>query len=509
MKLTELTASLTGVTPYETQAPADLNIEHLTYDSREVEAGTLFFCKGQHFQAKYLSEAKQAGALAYVSEEIYPEVNLPRIQVQDIRLAMAAMAACFYGQPDQKLHLIGLTGTKGKTTVTHYLRAILDAALGKPTAYLASNTYFDGLERGESALTTPEAIPLYQHLSKAYQAGEDYLTMEVSSQALKYERVWGLGFEVAGFTNIEEDHIGPGEHPDFADYLKSKLKIFDQAQVAVLNQDMAHWEEVLGAAKASASVEKIVTISLEDPKATYYADKLYVDEAGQHFTVHTPTGEASLTLAMPGYFNVQNALMALAISGYYGLSLAVAKKALAKVTVPGRMVELASQDGKVEVIVDIAHNRLSYETLFQALQDMYPHRRLTIVFGAPGEKGFNRRYDLPEVASRYADRLILTEEDMGTADPKEVLGLMQAIVKKQGKQATIIEDREEAVKAAVKEAVESPEPSVVILAGKGDEATIKRGEVYEPFPGDKVFAEEILTEYDEKMAKKSKASDPS
>lgn len=223
-------------------------------DSKLVIPNTLFVCKGVKFKEEYLRSAMEQGAFAYVSEREYPAVPLPCIRVTDIRQAMGLLADRAYGHPSGALRITGITGTKGKTTTAYYIKSIVDAWLAgqghRESALLSTIVTDDGVERRPAKLTTPEPLDLQRHLWNAVSAGADYLTMEVSSQALKYGRVIGVELACAVFLNIGEDHISPVEHPDLEDYLNSKLLIFQQAQSACICLDCDHVERVRAAAAA-------------------------------------------------------------------------------------------------------------------------------------------------------------------------------------------------------------------------------------------------------------------
>lgn len=474
-----------------------MKVHSITYDSREISAGSLFFCKGKHFKPHYLKQAQNQGALAYVSEKLIDDegMTLPYILVSDVRRAMAVIAREFYHRPDLDLKLTGITGTKGKTTVTHFLRTIFDLYRGHETAYLASNTFYDGVEGGDSSLTTPEALELYRRLDQARQAGLAFFTMEVSSQALKYDRVYGLNYDVACFINIANDHISPIEHPDFNDYFQSKLMLFKQARVAVINRDMAYYAEVKEALKASDTIEKVVEVSLRDPKADYYATDIANDESGPRFIVHAPQGQLPCQLSMAGEFNVMNALLAIAIAQTYAIPLDVCVEGLKTARAEGRMEQYFSTDKKVKVIVDFAHNALSFQSLFDAVKKMYPGHPYWIVFGSTGEKGLNRRYELAEIAANEADRIIITEEDRGKESIQVIWETMLNVIHEHGSDAICIDQREEAIAFAIREAFKQEEPVVVLITGKSDEHTIKIGDEYLPYPGDMALAKKYLAIY--------------
>ena len=198
----------------------------VSYDSREVVPGTLFFCKGAHFKREFLADAARRGAFAYVSERAYPEVDLPCVLVKDMRRVIAPLAVKYFNDPSQKLRVAGITGTKGKSSTAYYLKYILDEYLapkGQTCGVISSIDTWDGVERFESHLTTPEPLELQKHFAHALASGMEYMVMEVSSQALKYHRTLGSRFAAAAYLNIGSDHISPIEHPDFEDYFHAKL----------------------------------------------------------------------------------------------------------------------------------------------------------------------------------------------------------------------------------------------------------------------------------------------
>ena len=250
-------------------APLTREVSLVSCDSRQVVPGTLFICKGAHFKVEFLQSAKEQGAFAYLSEKRYDQVDLPCILVSDVRLAMALLADFYYNHPSAKLGVVGITGTKGKSSTAYYLKYIFDeylAAKGQPASgVISSIETYDGVEKFESHLTTPEPLDLERHFANGVATGMRYLTMEVSSQALKYDRVKNVEFAAAVFLNIGMDHISPIEHPDFEDYFASKLRIFSQAAAACVNLDCDHADRVLAAARAAG---KRIAIAATDERNT-------------------------------------------------------------------------------------------------------------------------------------------------------------------------------------------------------------------------------------------------
>lgn len=464
-------------------------VELVSCDSREVVPGTLFVCKGAHFKAEYLRSAAQLGAFAYVSETPYPEAGLPCIRVNDLRQAMARLAVMYYNDPSSKLKVIGITGTKGKSTTAYYLKYILDGYLapGRCGVISSIGTY-DGVEEFESHLTTPEPLELQKRFANALSAGLEYVVMEVSSQALKYHRTLGTRFAAAAFLNIGTDHISPIEHPDFEDYFHSKLKLFAQADQCCVNLDCDHAGETLETARTVCPT--VFTFSRRDPAATVYAHDVGKTGGDILFEVEAPRLGGSYRLTMPGLFNVDNALAAIALCQGLGLPPEPVREGLAAARAPGRMEVYTSAGGEVVAIVDYAHNRMSFETLFRSAAQEYPGRRIVAVFGCPGKKAFARRRDLGEVAGEYSDLVILTEEDSGEED---TLSICREIAAHVACECRIEPNRGEAIRQAV---LSCHSPSVLLITGKGAETRQKRGLAYIDTPSDVDYAQAFLREYD-------------
>ena len=479
--------------------PADMNrsapVELVSYDSREVVPGTLFLCKGAHFKEEFLQMARDRGAIAYVSEQPYPSVNLPCLQVNDMRLTIAPLADLFFDHPSGRLKVIGLTGTKGKSSTAYYLKHILDDYMaekrGAESGLISSIDTYDGVERFESHITTPDALDLQRHFAHAVEAGLEYLTMEVSSQALKYHRSLCTDFAAAVFLNIGYDHISPIEHTDFEDYFSAKLRIFAQGQINCVNLDCDHADRILSAARAAGAPE--YTFSQRDPEADVYASQVRKRGEDILFQVRTRRYEREFRLTMPGLFNVENALAAIAVCEGLQIPQRHIYAGLAKARVPGRMEVFSNADGTVTALVDYAHNRMSFETLFRSVQAEYPGRRIVTVFGCPGLKALDRRRDLGEISGKYSDLVVLTEEDSGEEDTLSICRQIAAHVAEQGGAYRIEPNRGEAIRQAV---LSCDRPSILLITGKGRETRQKRGREYVEVPTDVEYVQTFLREYD-------------
>ena len=331
-----------------------------------------------------------------------------------------------------------------------------------------------------------------RHLANALDSGLEFLTMEVSSQALKYHRVLGVEFSAAVFLNIGIDHISPIEHPDFEDYFSSKLRIFSQCAAACVNLDSDHAQRVLDAAR-TGSASRVVTFSRHDPKADVFASRIRKLNHDTLFRVRTPRYEREMRLCLPGLFNVEDALAAAAVCECFALSPDCVETGLLKARVPGRMEPYLSADGKVVALVDFAHNKLSFDTLLRAARQEYPDRQMAVVFGCPGARAPGRRRDMGGLAAQFADRIYLTEDDPDEEDAGDICREIAAHVLERGKYPVIELDRETAIRQAV---FGCTAPTVVLVAGKGSEDYQTRKGIHVPYPTDGVVVERILAEYD-------------
>lgn len=356
-KLLEQEGLLVEFAEPEGKEGEDRPVTLVTYFSGGADQGTLFLCKGAAFKEAYLKDAVNRGAVAYVSEKKYEAgKEIPALIVNDARKAQFVLGEAFYDYPAKSLHVTALTGTKGKTTTAYYLQSMLDACLkkqgGNGCALLSSIEYYDGKTREASTLTTPESLELCRHMRNAVDAGLSHMVMEVSSQALKYERVGNTHFDTAIFLNISKDHISPTEHKDFDDYFQSKLKIFDRCTCACVNLDSDHIGEIL---KAAAKCERVVTFGSKENAVIRVSD-IKPGRGKFYFHVAGPDFSEDFTLPVHGVFNVENAVAAIAAAWSMGIPVSLIKESLLCVTVPGRMETYESSAGEVTAIVDFAHN---------------------------------------------------------------------------------------------------------------------------------------------------------
>ena len=483
-------------------------------DSRAVRKGNLFICKGAAFKQQFLQAALTAGAVAYAcTAEKYPELaalapHTPALVVSDIRRAMAYLSAAAWGFPDQNITIAGITGTKGKSTVAYMLRSICD----KGTAYahasvIGSIETYDGIEREESHNTTPEAPDLWRHLAHAQASDHSPMIMEVSSQALKYDRVLGLHIGVAGWLNIGRDHISPNEHVNFEDYFLSKLKLFSLTNKAVINLETDQLDRVLAAA---SSVKTQTTYSAAGCAAHTYqtsdgttrtivpdlwAEKIEPGFGSLRFVCHTPQWTDTVLLSMAGLFNVDNALCAIGMAQQMGYNKQEICDGLANCHVPGRMEISPASTSHVVGLVDYAHNRLSFQKFFSSVKKEFVDRKIIAVFGCAGGKAYERRQELPKEAAKWCDLMIYTSEDPWN-EPTEKICAEMAAHTPAGAAYEVITDRTAAIWRAVEVAQSFEQNSIVCLLAKGDEVEMHLGNEFVPMtPDGDVFAQ-AMAAYD-------------
>ncbi len=300
----------------------ETKVDVVSYDSKQVTKNTLFVCKGfgDNFKEEYLIDAINNGAFLYVSTKKY-NVDIPCILVKNAFEALCIISDMYYNFPENKLNLIGITGTKGKSTTAYYIKYILDEYAKefnkKDTAIISSIDTYDGVEMFESHLTTPESLDMFKHFSNSVESGIENLVMEVSSQALKIGRVHTLNYDYGVFLNISEDHISPVEHPDFDDYFDSKLKLFEKCNIACVNMDAACQDKILE--RAICDSKEVITFSTKNEKANVYAYNIRKEGFNTVFNVKTSKFDREFILTMPGLFNVENALAAICVTARMGI----------------------------------------------------------------------------------------------------------------------------------------------------------------------------------------------
>ncbi len=470
-----------------TECNADENpiAKTISCDSRQVEEGTFFFAKGLNFKNEYLISAQNSGAVAYIAEDHITGqgCTLPRITVTDIRLAMPLCAKYFYGDPSSQYKLTGITGTKGKTTVAYMLKNIFDSAFNGKTGIISTNEALSCGKPMPKSCTTPEALELYGILNGFAKDGAEGAVIEVSSQGLQYNRIEYVNFFAGVYLNLSPDHVSPTEHHSFEEYKTAKKRMLTLCKNGFLNLDDPYAEEM----SQAATCENLYTFGLTE-NADFYAKNIKETPYGTEFTLHGKfyNGE-KISISIPGDFNVYNALAAISVATVYGIDINVISKALKSTTIAGRMEIYKMADRTV--VVDYAHNGLSFEGIFRYAKKFFGENRIICLFGCPGNKALDRRKDLAEVAGANADHIILTSDDPANEEPEDIIAQIEAYLSPLTQNYEKIVDREEAITRAAE--ISRP-GDVIILAGKGHEHTqAVRGKAV-PYSGDKEGAEKAF-----------------
>lgn len=533
-------------------ADIDTKLTGAAMSNRDCFGGEALVCDGANFKAEYAIDGVRRGAALVVcsgsvAKSVKSATNAVVATVSDTHRALTVVPDSVYDYPARKIRTLGVTGTKGKTTATYMLKSILDCSDGcsgidftvfdgdcdsnrrrfdgtpdgaSRTALIGSVTTYDGHTYSESVNTTPEYPVIADVLHDAGLNGFDSVVMEVSSQALKVGRVGSAApFEIAGWLNIGPDHISPLEHPDFEDYISSKLRIFDGAKTTVINARTDYFDRVLAAAESAGC--RIVTFASEDADGNVpdgvdvIAANIDESRGFPEFDIVAPSlignckdggnsedgctacnapSPLNVKLSLPGRFNVDDALLAACFAlllrdGQDGVTGSEAGRrkphvrlsdivdGLGSATVPGRMETYPCAGDSIIGIVDYAHNRMSYEALMGGMRAEHPDDFLIAVFGAPGRKALGRRRELPEVAARYMDAAIITMEDPWDEDPSAIVGeMVENLLESRGDTDTPaiypIVERTEAIDKAYEIAERESalgRRAWVMLLGKGDE----------------------------------------
>ncbi len=463
----------------------DFNVEELCHDSRRTHSGSLFVCvKGALSDGHdYVKSAYSRGCRYFVTEK---EIDLPSdasvFITPNTRIALSLMSAEFFENPSHELTVIGITGTKGKTTTALMIYEILNKC-GKTSGYIGSNGVDFGKFHYETANTTPESYDLQMYMREMVLAGVKYLVMEVSSQALYLHRVHGIEFDICIYTNLSVDHIGGNEHPTFEHYKECKRSLFCDygAKTVIYNTDDGYANEMI----SGTSAKEKISYSLKGC-ADYSASDIIpfkTDGAlGIEFTFTVNDKRYKSRLCFPGKFSVYNALCAIATCALCGLDVEKIANTLTRVRIKGRF-ELVDALPYATFIIDYAHNEVSLTSALEALREYNPNR-LICLFGSVGGRTQGRRAEMGRVAARLADFSIITSDNPDFEDPESIMADIESQFS--NKESYIkISDRKEALSYAVAMAKKG---DVFLLAGKGHET-------YQLIMGEKVpFSEREILE---------------
>jgi UDP-N-acetylmuramoyl-L-alanyl-D-glutamate--2,6-diaminopimelate ligase len=461
MKLKEL---LQDIRLIDISGPEDPEITGIAYFSKKVEPGNVFVAiKGHRADGHdYLSEARNRGAVAVVSERPKPaDLNLTWVQTPDARESLALMAVNFYDHPAARLKTIGITGTKGKTTITYILEEILKAAGFQPG--VVGTVEYRWLGKQISAeRTTPEAPDIQGILKQMVKDGVSHCLMEVSSHSLDLKRVWGLGFDLAIFTNLSGEHLD--YHQTMENYFEAKKKLFflnHKRQASIVNVDDPWGEKLL-----SELPMKTISFGFK-PEAVVRAEKFNINHSGMTATVSYPGGQLTFSSPLIGKHNLYNFLAAISAALVLSIPVpAIVKGINSLKTIPGRFEKVAN-NLDLNIIVDYAHTDGALQNLLESVKSLNP-RKVILVFGCGGDRDRLKRPRMGEVAARLADWTIITSDNPRSEDPENIMTEIEQGFKKLGHHNyEKTSDRKKAIEAAI---LMARKGDWVVIAGKGHES---------------------------------------
>lgn len=443
----------------------DLNqeISDLVYDSRKITKNSLFVCiKGTVADGHtFAADAVKLGAsVLVVSEPVDAPDAVTVIKTKDTRYALALLSAAYFDYPAKQLKVIGITGTKGKTTTAYMVKSILEGA-GYKTGLIGTIETIIGEETIPSANTTPESYLIQSYFRKMADCSCECCVMEVSSQGLMMHRTAGFLFEIGIFTNIEPDHIGPNEHASFEEYLECKSRLFRQCRIGILNADDAHFRDLLK--RHTCEVETFGFSEHADLRAE---NVKLLQKAGSLGVSYHISGKLDfdVEINVPGKFSVYNSLTAIAVCRHFGIGAGIMKQTLRQAKTKGR-IEMVKVSDAFTLMIDYAHNAMSLKSLLSTIREYEP-KRLVCLFGCGGNRARARRFEMGEASGELSDLTIITSDNPRFEDPQAIIeDIKTGILKTNGAYIEII-DRKEAIRYAITHG----EPGdVIVLAGKGHE----------------------------------------
>ena len=469
------------------QGSPEGEISELVYDTRKVTKDAMFVCiVGTAFDShEKAAEVAAAGAkVLIVSKEVEVPENVTVIKVADTRYALSLISAAYFDYPADTLKVIGITGTKGKTTTTFMIKSILENA-GYKVGLIGTIETIIGDKHIPANNTTPESYIVQQYFAEMLKAGCEVCVMEVSSQGLMMHRTAGIPFELGIFTNLAPDHIGPNEHSSFEEYAQCKGMLFQQCKVGIANADDENFELVMK--DHTCALETIGFSEKADLKAS---NVNLVGRPGYLGVTYDLTGLLNfpVEIDIPGKFSVYNSLVAIAVCRHFNIAKENILEALKGAKAKGRIEQVKVSDDFM-LLIDYAHNAMSLESLLSTLKEYHPER-LVCLFGCGGNRSKLRRYEMGEVSGKMADLTIVTSDNPRFEEPQDIIDDIKiGLAKTDGEYVEII-DRKEAIKYAI----EGGRPGdVIVLAGKGHEDYQEIKGVKYPMD-ERVLIEEVLQE---------------
>ena len=491
----ELKEILLGLEGLKVKGTLDLEIKGIENNSKDVKEGFLFIAiKGFSTDGhQYVENAIENGAVAVMVEEgcnlkeLKIPANVTVIMSPNTRRALAITASNFYGNPSRKFKLIGVTGTKGKTTTTFMIKEILEKA-GKKVGLIGTiATYINGKKIKDSDRTTPESLELQRIFAQMVDEGVEAVVMEVSSQSLKLHRVDGCEFDIVLFTNFSEDHISKNEHPDMEDYFQSKLKLFKMCKVGIVNTDDLHGAKIPGMFPDS----DITTYGI-DNYAKLLAKDITITNSYVDFKVKITDKNERVKTGIPGRFSVYNSLDAICVAQKFGISPEIIKEALLEVRVPGRS-ELVDNKLEIPIMIDYAHSPESLQNILQAVKS-YTRGKVISVFGCGGDRDTSKRPIMGEISGRIADFTFITSDNPRTENPEKIVEEIEEGMKKTKGKYKVVVDRKEAIKEAIQMATKR---DIIVLAGKGHEPYQEINGVKHSFD-ERIIVRDLIEEIEKK-----------
>ena len=456
MKLRELWKDITVL---ETNADPELEISHVAYDSRKVSPGSLFAAISGFASDgnRFIPMAMEKGAAVVLTAK-KPEQDVPYVLVENDRLALALVSANFFGHPAKSMTMVGITGTNGKTSVTLLLKQVLETCLGAKVGLIGTMANMIGQESIPTERTTPESYELQALFARMRDAGCTHVVMEVSSHALSLERVGGIRFDVAAFTNLTEDHLD--FHKTMDAYCDAKAELFRRCGKAVINVDDPYAARMM----AAAACPVLTTSVTGNADLTARNPRLLSD--GISFEAVSQEGAVAVSLPIPGRFTVYNALTVLGVAQQLGISLADCAHALSHASgVKGRIEVVPTPGMPYTVLIDYAHTPDGLENILTSVRD-FCRGRLISVFGCGGDRDPIKRPIMGRIAARLADFVVVTSDNPRTEDPMKIIDQILEGIQGSETPHTVIENRRQAIRWAMDHAGAG---DVIILAGKGHE----------------------------------------
>ena len=471
----------------------NLDITNIHSDSRKIKEGGLFIAINGFTKngIEFIPNAIKNGAKALIVE---PDVdinslniskNIPIISVSNTRRALAQVACEFYDNTSKKLKLIGITGTKGKTTTTFMVKSILEAH-GLNVGLIGSIAVYINNEKIEDTdRTTPESIEIQKHLATMVKKNVDVAIIEVSSQAMKLERVTGCDFEIALFTNLSEDHISPKEHPNMEDYFNCKLNLIKMARNGVINND----DKIVSTIKSLLPDKNIKTFAIDNPADfKVNPESVVITDSYIDFSILLNGKEEKIEACIPGRFSIYNAAGAIAVSSHFGVTADEIRLALKDLKVLGRS-ELVPNKLGITIMIDYAHTPSSLESILTAVNS-YAKGRVICAWGVGGDRDAAKRPIMGEISGRLADYTVLMSDQVRTEDPVKILKEIEVGIIPTGKPYKIVVDRTEGIRYAI--SIAKP-GDIIVIPGLGHDLYLERNGVKYPYD-ERIVIKNIIDE---------------